>query len=93
MVSVDYHLQINSTDYNYVYVNSRSQQIRHNDSYFILFMDVVRLSVIRHKSLERGEMIFPLKSAGCNFEIGDLIVEGETRVGTLASRLPTTHHL
>ena len=57
-----------------------------------LFM-VVRLSVIRHKSLERGEMIFPLKSAGCNFEIGDLIVEGETRVGTLASRLPTTHHL
>ena len=58
-----------------------------------LFMVVVRLSVIRHKSLERGEMIFPLKSAGCNFEIGDLIVEGETRVGTLASRLPTTHHL
>ena len=57
-----------------------------------LFM-VVRLSVIRYKSLERGEMIFPLKSAGCNFEIGDLIVEGETRVGTLASRLPTTHHL
>ena len=63
VVWVDYHLQINSTDYHYVHVNSRSQQIRHNDSYFIFVYGCEIISNPTQKLRKRWND-FPTKISG-----------------------------